>query len=138
MARESLDHVISGALYDFGAYLTTRPEVLKVSEKHEAGPMAVVIKEFLELRGVSLTCEPQVMDWQYRCGPDQPNVRWVNVENPDLKVPDNFYNLEQCVAHVIALAKVMGKVVNITNEPLQPLAMGNHEMVETISDRKAY
>lgn len=66
MSQESLDHVVSGALYDFAAFLTTREEVLICSSKNNATPMLEALKEFMTLRGVDQNCEPMVKDWTAR------------------------------------------------------------------------
>lgn len=54
MSRESLDHVILGALYDFMGFLTTRKEKLILSSSDDVAPAVEVIKEFCDLRGVDM------------------------------------------------------------------------------------
>ena len=67
MSQELLDHVVAGALYDFGGYLTTRPERMTVSAVDNAAPMADAIKDFMTLRGVDQECKPMTMQWSARC-----------------------------------------------------------------------
>ena len=67
MSLEKLDHIVAGALYDFMGHLTTREEVLTLSEKHDAAPAAEAIKVFLELRGVDAECYPMIENWPSRC-----------------------------------------------------------------------
>lgn len=67
MSQESLDHVITGAIFDFMGWLTTRPERLTLSNTDDAAPAADAIKEFLTLRGVDMTCEPMIFLWPARC-----------------------------------------------------------------------
>jgi len=67
MSQEKLDHVVSGALYDFMGFLTTGETVLTLSEKHDAAPAADAVKEFLELRGVDTGCTPMIENWPSRC-----------------------------------------------------------------------
>jgi hypothetical protein len=67
MNQESLDHVVSGAIFDFMGWLTTRTERLTLSSADDAAPAADAIKEFLTLRGVDLSCEPMIFLWPARC-----------------------------------------------------------------------
>ena len=67
MSQESLDHVVSGAIFDFMGWLTTRTERLTLSSADEAAPAADAIKEFLTLRGVDLSFEPMIFLWPARC-----------------------------------------------------------------------
>lgn len=66
MSQEKLDHVVSGALYDFMGWLTTRTEKLVLSSADDAAPAANAVKEFLAMRGVDQKCEPMVNEWQER------------------------------------------------------------------------
>ena len=66
MSIERLDHIVAGALYDFGGFLTTRDERLIASATDNAAPMADAIKEFLTLRGVDRDCAP-FFQWPARC-----------------------------------------------------------------------
>lgn len=67
MNQELLDHVVAGALFDFGGFLTARRERIALSAADDASPMASAITEFLTLRGVDQQCEPMVQHWQTRC-----------------------------------------------------------------------
>lgn len=66
MSQESLDHIVAGALYDFGGYLTTRTESMAVGAAENAVPMADALKAFLTLRRVDQSCEP-FFQWPARC-----------------------------------------------------------------------
>ncbi len=66
MSLERLDHIVSGALFDFGGYLTTRNERLTASATDNAAPVADAITAFLKLRGVDTECEP-FFQWPARC-----------------------------------------------------------------------
>lgn len=67
MSLEKLDHIVSGALYDFAAHLTTRPERITLSASDNAAPAAEAVKEFLPLRGIDQTCEP-FFQYPLSCG----------------------------------------------------------------------
>ena len=64
---ELLDHVVTGALYDFLGYLTSQPVPVVLSSGHEPGPALEHLQHFLSIRGVDQNCEPMVKDWQSRC-----------------------------------------------------------------------
>ena len=67
MSQEKLDHVILGVLYDFMGWLTTRSERLVLSSTDDAAPAAEVVKNFLVMRGVDMSCDPMIHDWPSRC-----------------------------------------------------------------------
>ena len=60
---EGLPLVISGAIFDFAGYLTTRPKVIKVGSGANALPMVELIKEWADLRGLSLD-DAAIQSWQ--------------------------------------------------------------------------
>ena len=66
MSRESLDHVIGGALFDFAGFLTTRAERMVCSSADDAAPMAEAVREFMTLRGVDIECEFMIYLWPSR------------------------------------------------------------------------
>lgn len=65
---ERLDHIVSGVLYDFAGFLTTRPQRLVVSASDDASPMVELLREFMQLRGIDVRCEPMIEQWPARCG----------------------------------------------------------------------
>jgi hypothetical protein len=71
MSIESLDHIVSGAIFDFAGFLTTRPERVTASSTDNAAPMADAVKAFLTLRGVDQNCEP-FFQWPSRCSAVRP------------------------------------------------------------------
>ena len=75
MSEELLDHIVSGAIYDFMGWLTTRPEKLVLSSADDAAPAADAVKEFLTMRGVDQECEPMISNWPGRCGKIVPNAK---------------------------------------------------------------
>ena len=95
MSRENLDHVVSGAIFDFMGWLTTRTERLTLSSADDAVPAADAIKEFLTLRGVDLSCEPMIFLWPERCNngkcaaPTTTPFRLGTKPNKDIK---DFFN----------------------------------------------
>ena len=71
MSIESLDHIVSGAIFDFAGFLTTRDQRITLSSTDDAAPAADAVKEFLSLRGVDPNCEP-FFQWPYRCSVVRP------------------------------------------------------------------
>ena len=67
MSLEKLDNIVSGVLYDFVGWLTTRPERLALSSSDDAAPAADAVAKFLELRGVDQSCGPMTKYWPARC-----------------------------------------------------------------------
>ena len=55
--------VVSGAIFDFAGYLTTRTKVIEVGAAANASPIADLVKEWAKLRGLSLD-DPAVLSWQ--------------------------------------------------------------------------
>ena len=66
MSIESLDHIVSGAIFDFAGFLTMRSERITLSVADNAGPAVDAVKAFLTLRGVDQSCEP-FLQWPSRC-----------------------------------------------------------------------
>lgn len=56
------DSIAAGVIYDFAAWLTTRPEELVLSSTADVAPVAAAVREFLTMRGVASNCEP-THDW---------------------------------------------------------------------------
>ena len=55
--------VIAGALFDFMAWLTSRPKRIMLSSVDEASPAVDAIRDFAKMRGLSLN-DAQVQTWQ--------------------------------------------------------------------------
>ena len=55
--------VIAGALFDFMAWLTSRPKRIILSSVDDASPAVDAIRDFAKMRGLSLD-EAQVQTWQ--------------------------------------------------------------------------
>lgn len=58
--------MILGAIYDFSAYLSTRPEQLVISSHDDCSPLVKSIKDFFELRGISDRYNPN-FQWEQNC-----------------------------------------------------------------------
>jgi hypothetical protein len=58
------NQMLTGILYDFCGFLTTREESLTVSEKHNVMPLVDLIKEFGKLRGLDISGDAAVLEWQ--------------------------------------------------------------------------
>jgi len=65
--QEPLGHIISGALFDFVGWLTSRKEQICFSSKDNAVPAVDALVQFLVVRGVYKDCEPRIKDWMSRC-----------------------------------------------------------------------
>lgn len=61
---DGLPMLISGAVFDFAGYLTTRDKVIEVGATANASPIADLVKEWAELRGLSIV-DAAVLSWQY-------------------------------------------------------------------------
>ena len=68
---DGLPMVIAGALFDFAGFLTTREKVIDVGSTANAAPVADLVKEWAELRGLSLD-DAAVLSWQEWLKPQQP------------------------------------------------------------------
>ena len=68
--------VIAGALFDFMAWLTSRPKRIMLSSVDDASPAVDAIKDFAKMRGLSLD-NAQVQTWQEALAePEQEPVAW--------------------------------------------------------------
>ena len=63
---DGLPMVIAGAIFDFAGFLTTREGVIEVGANANASPVADLIQEWAELRGLSLA-DASVLSWQEVC-----------------------------------------------------------------------
>lgn len=60
--NEELQRIISGAIFDFAAYLTTREEVIEVGSSVEASSMVKLITEWAKLRNLNYH-DADVKNW---------------------------------------------------------------------------
>ena len=51
---DELESMISGAIFDFAGFLTTRPSTIEIGAKADATHVVELIKEWAALRGLSL------------------------------------------------------------------------------------
>ena len=51
---DDLESMISGAIFDFAGFLTTRSSTIEIGSKANATPVVELIKEWAALRGISL------------------------------------------------------------------------------------
>ena len=67
MSQEKLNHVVTGVLYDFMGFLTTRKEQIVLPLTDAAGPVVAVkaIKDFLYERNIE-DADP-LEQWEGRC-----------------------------------------------------------------------
>ena len=72
MSKENLDHIVSGVLFDFMGWLTSRDEPLTLSCRDDCGPAVSVISQFLTMRGVDQDCSPAIHLWTLRCSAASP------------------------------------------------------------------
>lgn len=60
---DGLPLIVAGAIFDFAGFMTTRAKVIEVGSTANAGPVADLVKEWAELRGLSLA-DAAVLSWQ--------------------------------------------------------------------------
>ena len=60
---DGLPLIVAGAIFDFAGFMTTRSEVIEVGSTADAGPVADLVKEWAELRGLDLA-DAAVLSWQ--------------------------------------------------------------------------
>lgn len=60
---DGLPPIVAGAVFDFAGFMTTRSEVIEVGSVAAAGPVAELVKEWAELRGLDLA-NADVLSWQ--------------------------------------------------------------------------
>lgn len=53
MNKELFDSIISGAIFEFAAWLATREEQLTISNKDDDVPVADAVAEFLKRKNIS-------------------------------------------------------------------------------------
>jgi hypothetical protein len=63
MDKDKLDSIVSGVLFDFMGWLTTREDKLILSSSSDASPAVKVIDEFMTMRGINKNCEPMIKYW---------------------------------------------------------------------------
>lgn len=72
--QEAVAHsVISGALFDFMGWLTSRKDRIVLSSADNASPAVEVITQFAKMRGLSLA-DAKVREWQERLTHPAPSV----------------------------------------------------------------
>ena len=65
MSQEKLNHIVTGVLFDFMGFLTTRKEQIVLSSTDAAGPEVEAIKEFLYEKNIE---DADPLDrWEDRC-----------------------------------------------------------------------
>lgn len=60
--------IVAGAIYDFAAWLTTRPGLMRIGAMQNAAPMAEAVAIFLAAREVSTDPRPMVRGWPAALG----------------------------------------------------------------------
>ena len=65
MSQEKLNHIVTGVLFDFMGFLTTRKEQIVLSSSDDAGPAVEAIKEFLYEKNIE-DADP-LEQWEGRC-----------------------------------------------------------------------
>lgn len=65
MSEEKLNHIVTGVLFDFMGFLTTRKEQIVLSSSDNASPAVEAITDFLFKRDVA-DADPS-FQWMDRC-----------------------------------------------------------------------
>lgn len=82
-AQDVSHGMIAGALFDFMAWLTSRPKRIMLSSADDASPAVDAIKDFAKMRGLSLD-DAQVQTWQEALvQPEQEPVAWMHTSIKD-------------------------------------------------------
>jgi hypothetical protein len=99
LEQEPVVHsVITGALFDFMGWLTSRKERLVLSSADEASPAVDAIRDFAKMRGMSLD-DAKVQDWNTT--PPQPKeleqepVAWLHTKIEGVAVPHRPADLDK-------------------------------------------
>lgn len=88
--QEPVAHsIVAGALFDFMGWLTTRRERLVLSSVDNASPAADAIKDFAEMRGLSIS-DAEVQRWQEHLAAPQPEQEPVAWRNAALRVGEDL------------------------------------------------
>lgn len=77
----------AGAIYDFMGWLTTRPEKLILSGSDDAAPAAEAVSAFLDKRGISKLCNPNIMGWSDAAPQSQPERKPMTPEQIETMWP---------------------------------------------------
>jgi hypothetical protein len=77
-AKSVAHTLISGALFDFMGWLTSRKERLILSSADNANPAVEAITEFAKMRGLSLD-DARVQNWQDNITPLAAQRTWVGL-----------------------------------------------------------
>lgn len=89
---DGLPLIVAGAIFDFAGFMTTRSEVIEVGSTAEAGPVADLVKEWAELRGLDLA-DAAVLSWQL-------HIIRASLPAPQQATPDQFADASNMVAPV--------------------------------------
>ena len=81
--------VVAGALFDFMGWLTSRRERLVLSSTDDAAPAADAIKDFAEMRGLSLN-DAKVQDWNADPPQRQEPVAWIESPHGAIRANPNY------------------------------------------------
>jgi len=79
-AQDVSHGMIAGALFDFMAWLTSRPKRIMLSSVDDASPAVDAIRDFAKMRGLSLD-DAKVQDWNTT----PPQRTWVGLTDDDLE-----------------------------------------------------
>ena len=63
LKNNEFDGVVSGIIYDFMGWLTSRPDKIILSSSDDAAPAAEAAHEFLTLRGIDTQQDEIIHDW---------------------------------------------------------------------------
>ena len=80
--------IVCGAIFDFAGWLTTRSESVTCSGAHDAGPMVELIREWAELRGLSLD-DANVLHWTDHISGNDPWAPSTTTSKYDMSIHSN-------------------------------------------------
>lgn len=74
--KNTIESIVTGAIFDFAGFITTRPNSLSFGSSENASPMVKLIEEWAASRSLDLN-EPLVQSWQdvIKNGVDTPKIQ---------------------------------------------------------------
>ena len=74
--------IIAGAIFDFAGFLTTRDKVIKVGSTANAAPVADLVKEWADMRKLSL--DDVAVSWWQDVLEEPPKRKWVRLTDDEM------------------------------------------------------
>ena len=89
--KNKIEPIVTGAIFDFAGFITTRPGSLSFGSSENASPMVKLIEEWAASRNLNLN-EPLVQSWQDAIK-DDVNMTKISGHNYKRIVVDEIYEV---------------------------------------------